>query len=76
MANYHQDDDEDKRDDLDELIAEITKQNPDFPALLEKARKERIAVRARGGPQRYPLGGRRGSKGGTATSLPAVPQQS
>jgi hypothetical protein len=29
MANYHQDDDEDKRDDLDELIAEITKQNPD-----------------------------------------------
>ncbi len=42
------DDGDDERDDLDELIAEITKQNPNFPALLAEALRERMAMIARG----------------------------
>lgn len=42
------DDGDEERDDLDDLIAEITKQNPDFPALLEQAKRERLAMIARG----------------------------
>ncbi len=71
------DDDDDEHDDLDELIAEITKQTPDFPALLEKARQERIAARARGeDPNDIPWDDDEEVEQGAASPPPAAPQQS
>lgn len=48
LASDEIDDCDDERDDLDEVIAEITQQNPHFPTLLEQAKQERLAAIARG----------------------------
>ncbi|WIG58771.1 MAG: hypothetical protein OJF49_001517 [Ktedonobacterales bacterium] len=39
---------DDERNDLDDLIAEITAKNPEFPAMVEAALQRRQAARARG----------------------------
>ena len=40
--------DEDERDDLDDFIAEIAKDHPEFPAMVEAALQRRREARARG----------------------------
>lgn len=44
-ANTYEDD---EQDDLEAFIAECTRENPDFPALLEEAWQRRMAMVARG----------------------------
>lgn len=46
--NNHEACDDDGRDDLDDLIAEIASKNPEFPAMVEAAMQRRRAARARG----------------------------
>jgi hypothetical protein len=46
--NSHEAWDDDERDDLDDLIAEIAQEHPEFPAMVEAALRERQAARVRG----------------------------
>lgn len=46
--NTHDIWDDDERDELDELITEIAREHPEFPAMVEAALQERLAARARG----------------------------
>ena len=46
--NTHDIWDDDERDELDELITEIAKEHPEFPAMVEAALQERLVARARG----------------------------
>jgi len=47
-SNNHDTWDDDERDDLDDLIAEIAKEHPEFPAMVEAAVQRRREARARG----------------------------
>ena len=46
--NTHDIWDDDERDELGELITEIAKEHPEFPAMVEAALQERLVARARG----------------------------
>ena len=48
FSNDHDTRDDDERDDLDDFIAEIAKDHPEFPAMVEAALQRRREARARG----------------------------
>jgi hypothetical protein len=69
--NLHEPDD-DKRDDLEDFIAEIAKTDPDFPARVEAGVQRRIEARARGEDPNDILWDDEEEE--TATSQPTTPQ--
>lgn len=78
MFGDERDDAESDCDDLEDLIAEITRQNPNFPRLLEEARRERMAMIARGeDPNDSPQDGEKEDEGQeTSKVAPAAPRPS
>ena len=68
--------DDSDHDDLDDLIAEITKENPNFPALLAEALQERLAIIARGeDPNDIPWDDEEGEAQEASAAHPVTPHQ-
>jgi hypothetical protein len=74
--DHIEDDIDSDHDDLDDLIAEITKENPNFPAMLEAALQERLAMIARGeDPNDIPWDDEEAEGHEASTAQPATPLQ-
>ncbi len=68
--------DDSDHDDLDDLIAEITKENPNFPSLLAEALQERLAIIARGeDPNDIPWDDEEGEAQEASAAHPVTPHQ-